>query len=137
MHRDFVEFVERLTKNKVDFMIIGGMALAFYGFPRYTGDLDLWIIPTLENAKKVFKTIEEFFETSLSADPEDFIKGKNMITLGEEPVQIQIHTFLDGVTEEEIWNTKKKSTLGSIDVFYIGKDTFIKNKKAVGGIRIL
>lgn len=132
MHKDFVEFIEEIDKHKVDYVITEGMALAFYGYPRYTGDLDVWTKPTLDNTKRLFNAIEEFFGTSLRAAPEDFISGHNMINLGEEPVKIEIHHRLDGVAEDETWNTKVKGPFGTRDVYYIGKDTFIKNKRAVG-----
>ncbi len=132
MHRDFLEFVEIIARNRVDFLIIGGIALAYYGFPRYTGDLDIWIKPDIENGERLFQSIEKFFDTSIQADLKEFIHERKMITLGEEPVQIQIHTYLDGVTEDELWNTKTAGTFGPVDVFYIGKETFIKNKRAVG-----
>ncbi|NLV67810.1 MAG: hypothetical protein GXY14_09065 [Spirochaetes bacterium] len=132
MQQDFSDFIMQLNRNNAEFVIIGGVALAFYGFPRYTGDLDIWIQPTLDNVKKVFKTIEDFFNSTLSVLPEDFITGNNMITLGEEPVQIQIHLYLDGVTAEEIWSGRITGKFGSNDVYYIGKNVFIKNKKVVG-----
>ncbi len=132
MNRDFLEFIEILKNKNVDFVIIGGMALAFYGYPRFTGDLDIWVIPTLENIQKVFLSIQEFFGTKLKATPEEFLQGKKMISLGEEPVKIEIHQYLDGLTAEEIWNTRIKGTFGNHEVFFIGRDAFIKNKKAVG-----
>ena len=132
MHRDFIEFIEILNRNNVEFVIIGGIALAYHGFPRFTGDIDIWIRPSLDNVKKTFNSIEEFFGTRMTTAPEDFLRGHNMISLGEEPVKIEIHVTLDGVTEDEIWNTRTGGKFGDEDVHYIGKETFIKNKKAVG-----
>jgi hypothetical protein len=132
MHRDFIEFIDMLNTHEAEFIIIGGLALAYYGFPRYTGDLDLWIYPSPDNVKKVFKTIEKFFDTALSMPPDEFLSGHNMISLGEEPVQIQLHTILDGVTTEEIRASKIKGHFGSSNVFYIGRETFIKNKRSTG-----
>jgi hypothetical protein len=132
MHRDFIEFVEILNRNEVEFVIIGGIALAYYGFPRFTGDMDIWIRPSIGNAKNTFHSIEEFFGTRINTTPEDFLSGNRMISLGEEPVKIEIRTYLDGVTEDEIWDTRARGKFGDDDVFYIGKKIFIKNKKAVG-----
>ena len=132
MQQDFIEFIDRLNNNNAEFVIIGGLALAYYGFPRYTGDLHIWIYPSLDNVKKIFKTIEQFFDTTLSVTPDDFFIGHNMITLGEEPVQIQLHIKLDGVTTEEMWSSRIMGKFGSRDVFYIGKETFIKNKRSTG-----
>lgn len=132
MQRDFTEFIELSNQNKMDYVIIGGIALAFYGYPRYTGDLDIWIYPSAGNIRTCFIVIEKFFGTPVTISPEEFIDGRKMITLGEEPVQIQIHLHLDGVTSEEIWGNKAKGKFGSVDVYYIGKETFIRNKRSAG-----
>jgi hypothetical protein len=132
MHRDFIEFVEILNRNNVEFVIIGGIALAYYGFPRFTGDIDFWIRPSAHNAQKTFNSIEEFFSMRISTTADEFLSGNKMISLGEEPVKIEIHTRLDGITENEIWNTRERGKFGDEEVFYIGKEAFIKNKKAVG-----
>jgi hypothetical protein len=133
MHKDFLEFLAILKRRDVRFVIVGGVALAYYGHPRYTGDLDIWIVPEKENAAEVFKAVEEFFGTEIAAiTPDEFVSGNNMMTLGEEPVQIQIHTKLDGVTTQEIWDNRSDGNFGDVSVSYIGKEVFIKNKRAVG-----
>jgi hypothetical protein len=132
MQKDFLEFIGELKEKQVDFVIVGGLALAYYGYPRYTGDLDVWILPSIDNAKKLYAAIETFIGTKAVSTPEEFIEEKYMISLGEEPVKIEIHHTLDGVTPDEIWSTKTGGTFGALDVYYIGKDTFIKNKRAVG-----
>jgi hypothetical protein len=132
VHKDFIEFIAALNHNNVDFVIIGGMALAYYGHPRYTGDLDIWIYPSEDNVQKTFKTIENFFSLPVTIAPRDFLSGNNMITLGEEPVQIQIHLRLDGVSTQEIWDDSIIGKFGKHKARYIGKATFIKNKSAIG-----
>ena len=118
MHKDFLEFISALNRHHVKFVIIGGLALAYYGHPRYTGDLDIWVYPDEENARKTFRSIEKFFNTTIAAR--------------EEPVQIQIHIHLDGITSQEIWDNRVMGKFGKHDVYYIGKDEFIKNKMTVG-----
>ena len=132
MQQDFIEFIEMLNRNGVEYVIVGGIALAYHGFPRFTGDIDIWIKPYIDNANRTFRSIEEFFGTRINTTPEDFLRGNKMISLGEDPVKIEIHIRLDGVTQDEIWSTKVNGKFGNEDVFYIGRDTFIKNKKAVG-----
>lgn len=133
MHKDFLEFLSILKSRDAKFVIIGGVALAYYGHPRYTGDLDVWIVPEDENAVKVFRAVEEFLGTEISAiSPDKFISGNKMMTLGEEPVQIQIRTKLDGVTTQEIWDNRTAGNFGNVAASYIGKEIFIKNKRAVG-----
>ncbi len=132
MQKDFLDFVTILTEHDADFVIIGGLALAFYGYPRYTGDLGIWAMPTLKNMKRIFSSIENFFDITLQVTPAEFLAGHNMIEMGEEPVKIQIHIRIDGVSNEELWENKIKGAFGNIEVFYIGKEAFIKNKKAVG-----
>lgn len=132
MHRDFSDFIEILNNNDVEFVIIGGIALAFYGFPRFTGDLDIWMRPLNENAIKLFTAIEFFFGTPLTSSPDDFLGGYNMISLGKEPLKIEIHHTIDGVGSDEVWDTRVKGRFGASDVYYISKDTLIKNKRTVG-----
>lgn len=72
MHRDFIEFIAALNHNSVDYVIIGGMALAYYGHPRYTGGLDLWIYPSEENVRNAFKAIETFFSSPVTIPPPRF-----------------------------------------------------------------
>jgi hypothetical protein len=77
--QDFSEFVALLIKHKVDYLIVGGYAVGIHGHPRYTGDLDIWLSPTIQNAEKIIKCVNDFGFASFSLGVEDFTKEGNII----------------------------------------------------------
>jgi hypothetical protein len=131
IHPDFNEFVSVLNKNKVKYVIVGSFALAFHGYPRATGDIDFWIRPTPVNIKALFKALGEFGFQKLDISEDDLISGK-IIQLGYPPVRIDLITVLDGLKGEDIWKTRTKGKFGNHDVFYLGREAFVKNKRALG-----
>ena len=130
LHPDFRDFVGALNGSKVEYVIIGSFALAYHGSPRATGDIDFWIRPTTSNAKALIKALGDFGFGGIDITEEDIVSGK-IIQLGLPPVRIDIITIIDGLTPEEIWQTKEKGKLGPHDVFYLGKEAFIKNKRTM------
>ncbi|PKL39954.1 MAG: hypothetical protein CVV44_06965 [Spirochaetae bacterium HGW-Spirochaetae-1] len=131
MHDDFLEFISLLSKNNADFVIVGAHALGFHGIPRYTGDIDLLIYPSRENAQKVLTTVRDFFGSDLGLTEKD-LSDNDTIQFGRPPVRIDVLKKITGVTIDEIWSTRVKGTFGKIEVFYISRDMMIKNKKATG-----
>lgn len=132
VQQDFKEFLALLDANEVEFMIVGGYALAYHGAPRYTGDIDVFVKPDLKNAKRIIKVLEEFGFSSLELSFDDFQKEDNVIQLGLPPVRIDIVTSISGVSWEEADATKEPGLYGDVPVFYIGKNQYIANKKAIG-----
>ncbi len=130
LHPDFSDFVAALNDNEVEYVIIGSFALAFHGSPRATGDIDFWIRPTNSNAKALIKSLRDFGFGGLDVTEEDIVSGK-IIQLGFPPVRIDIITIIDGLVTEEIWQTKEKGKLSPHDVFYLGREAFIKNKRTM------
>ena len=130
LHPDFSDFVAALNDNHVEHVVVGSFALAFHGSPRATGDIDFWIRPTTSNAKALIKALRDFGFGGLDISEEDIVSGK-IIQIGFPPVRIDIITIIDGLTAEEIWETKEKGKLGPHDVFYLGKEAFIKNKRTM------
>lgn len=131
IHPDFADFVASLNGNQVEFVIVGAYALAFLGAPRYTGDVDIWIRPVPANARALLLAVERFGFQSLSLTEQDVLSGK-IIQLGYPPVRIDLLTDLDGVTADEIWNSRREGPFGDQTVFYIGREVLIKNKRAAG-----
>ena len=131
IHPDFNEFVAALNKNKVDYVIVGSFALAFHGYPRATGDIDLWIRPTPPNVKALIRALGEFGFEELEISGDDLISGK-IIQLGYPPVRIDLITVLDGLKEEDIWESRAKGKFGNHAVFYLGRQAFVRNKRALG-----
>lgn len=131
-NHDFREFVTLLNKNEVKYLIVGGYAVGIHGHPRYTGDLDIWLLPEPENAKKILTTIKEFGFGSLDIKENDLTKKDSVIQLGYPPLRIDLITNIDGVHFEECYPNKKTVEIEGLPVNFIGYDDLIKNKKASG-----
>ena len=129
---DFDEFCALLTAREVEFVIVGAHALAFHGAPRFTGDLDILVRPTEENGRRVLAAISEFgFPTTLLTAA-DIVGGTKMIEMGVPPVQIHVMSQIDGVTWDEVWASRETGPFGPRAVAFIGRDAFLRNKRAAG-----
>ena len=131
IHSDFKDFIKALNDSEVKYVIIGAFALSFHGQPRATGDIDFWLHPDVENTKKIINALKVFGFESLQITTDDLLSG-DIIQLGFPPVRIDLLTKVSGVTSDEIWADKVAGKFGEHEVFYMGKNSFRKNKKAVG-----
>ena len=132
IQKDFREFLALLNAHKVYYIIVGGYALAFHGAPRYTGDIDVFIKPDRSNASHIMKALLDFGFNSLDLSVEDFKKEDNVVQLGMPPVRIDIITSLSGVSWEQAEASKVPGKYGDVSVFYIGKEQYLANKRAIG-----
>lgn len=126
---DYEELLKLFNKNKVKYCIIGAFAVAFYGRPRYTKDMDVLVEPSFENGRKICQALKEFGFGSLKISAENFTKKGTIIQLGYEPVRIDLMTSIEGCGLKEIWQGRKQGVYGKEKVFFIGLPQFIKNKK--------
>ena len=129
---DFKELLELFNKHKVEYLIVGGYALAFHGAPRFTRDIDLFVRPTSENAVRILAALDEFGFGSLDLSQNDFTTPGMVVQLGVPPVRIDIITRLSGVLWEKANAGKVPGLYGDVPVFFLGRDDFIANKKATG-----
>lgn len=134
---DFDEFIGSLTAHGVEFLIVGAYALAFHGAPRYTGDLDILVRPTLDNGQRLLDAVRAFGFPVDVLTPVDIVSGKKLIEMGLEPVQIHVMSSISGVDWEEGWTGKQQGSCGSHEVFFIGRTAFLKNKRAAGRLKDL
>lgn len=134
---DFKELLKLFNTNKVIYIVVGGYALAFYGAPRYTGDIDLFVKPDKDNASCILRALDQFGFGSLGLKREDFFKPKNVIQLGDPPVRIDLVTSISGVSWKDAYEGRVNGNYGDIPVNFIGKDHLILNKKALGRKRDL
>lgn len=132
LQEDFKELLELFNKHKVEYVIVGAYALAFYGCPRYTGDLDILVKPDSNNAKKILKAIKDFGFKSLSLTVEDLSSQEKVIQLGVPPIRIDILTSITGVTWEQVSANRATGKYGNVTVYFIGKNELIANKKSLG-----
>jgi hypothetical protein len=121
---------ESLNSHGVDYLVVGAHALAFHGRPRYTGDIDLWLRPTHENAARVEQVLVEFRFAGLRAA--DFMRPESIVHLGVAPNRIDLLTSLTGVTFDEAWDKCVPGELGGVPVAFLSREILIKNQRATG-----
>ena len=127
---DLREFIGLLNSRGVEYVIVGAHSLAFHGRPRYTGDLDILLSPSPENAEKVASVLVDFGFADFK--PSDFIEPDQMIQLGRVPNRIDLLTGISGVATGEALAKKISTDLAGVPVFMLSKDLLIQNKRAVG-----
>jgi hypothetical protein len=132
MNQDFVDLLRAFIAADVRFLIVGAYALALHGRPRATGDLDVWINATPENADRVMTALAAFGAPMTEIRAADFAKPGVTYQIGVAPVRIDILTDLTGLTFDEAWADRLRRSFGDVDVDFIGRAAFIRNKRATG-----
>ena len=132
LNADLREFIELLNSHKVEFIIVGAHALAWHGLPRYTKDIGFLIHAHPANAEALMKVLDAFGFGSLALSSGDFLKPRQVIQLGREPHRIDLLTGLSGVDWEECWESRVPGKMDGIPVSFLGRETYIKNKRASG-----
>ena len=128
--QDFKEFIGSLNKNNLEYLIIGGYAVGFHGYPRYTGDIDIWINPSMSNIKKIPDVLEEFGFSPEELNATDFQNKDNIIRIGFPPFRIDLMFSIDGVQFDECYPNRVEKDLDDIKIKFISYDDLIKNKTA-------
>ncbi|HYN64232.1 MAG TPA: hypothetical protein VES36_06470 [Candidatus Limnocylindrales bacterium] len=132
MNPDFVDLLRAFSAADVRFLVVGAYALALYGRPRATGDLDIWIDPTPENATRVMRGLAAFGAPVHDVTEADLTRPGVTYQIGVVPGRIDILTELTGVEFAEAWPDRVRRPFGDVDVDFIGRDAFIRNKRATG-----
>ena len=132
LQSDLNEFVGLLNSHRVEFVVVGGHAVAFHGHPRFTGDIDLLIRPTRENAEAVLRVLRDFGFGALKVDPADLTTPGRILQLGRPPNRIDLLTSISAVTFDEAWETRISGALDDQQVSFLGWDALIRNKTASG-----
>ena len=130
--KDFKDFLRLLNDEKVDYLLIGGYAVGYYGYPRATNDIDIWIAAHPENAKKVVKVLKKFGFDAPDLRPDLFLQQNKIIRMGHPPMRIEILTSLSGVEFDACYQRKEVDTLAGISVNLISLKDLKRNKQASG-----
>ncbi len=134
---DFDEFFGSLIAHGVEFLVVGAYALALHGAPRFTGDIDVLIKPTLANAERLLSAVRAFGFPTSDLQPDDLIDPSRILQMGIEPVQIHLMADISGVTWDEAWAGREAVACGTHELPFIGRREFIRNKKASGRLKDL
>jgi len=129
--KDFKEFIELLNKHNVRYLVVGGYAVAMHGHPHYTKDLDVWVDPTRDNAKKILRVLKDFGFESLELKEEDFTSGE-VVQFGNPPNRIDVLSELTALNFSDCFNTKQIIEYEGVSILVIDLDHLKKNKQAVG-----
>ncbi|MFZ5799969.1 MAG: hypothetical protein ACOY3D_01135 [Candidatus Omnitrophota bacterium] len=135
VEKDFEELLELLNKYKVKYCIVGAFAVGFYGYPRYTKDIDIFVEPSTDNGQRIIGALNEFGFGALNLKAEDFSKKGAIIQLGDEPVRVDLITSVKGCDFNQAWKNRKIGKYGEQKVFFIGLRELIRNKKAVNRLQ--
>lgn len=127
---DFKELLALLEKHQVEYMIVGGYAVAFHGYPRFTKDIDVYFENSAENINKIILSLIAFGFSADELPPDLFKKPGNIITLGIAPVRVDFLNEIDGVDFIEAKTHRVRGKYGDVDVYFIGKEALLKNKRS-------
>lgn len=137
MNQDFLDLLRAFIDHKVRFLIVGAYALGVHGRPRATGDLDVWVDATPVNAANVMLGLEQFGAPPGQVTVDDFSRPGIVFQMGLPPLRIDVLTELSGLTFEEAWPGRTTASFGPLTVDVLGREAFIKNKRATGRARDL
>ncbi|MEY4394950.1 MAG: hypothetical protein RL595_2199 [Planctomycetota bacterium] len=134
---DFREFLKLLNANGVKYLLIGGYAVAYHGYPRATGDIDIWVAMEKANAQKIVLVLKELGFDLPNLTPVLFLKEEQIIRMGNPPYRIEIATTISGVDFEDCHQSRIIGTIEEIEIPIINLEKLRVNKKAAGRFKDL
>ncbi len=137
MAPDFVDLLRAFAEADVRYLVVGAYALGLHGRPRATGDLDVWVEANPENAVRVMHALAAFGAPLTDVTSEDFSREGITYQIGLPPLRIDILTQLTGLSFAEAWPEHVKAPLGDIEADFIGREAFVRNKRATGRLKDL
>lgn len=132
LHPDFKDFLKLLNSRSVEYLIVGGYAVGYHGYPRATGDMDVWIAVNESNARKVEKVLLDFGMPAEAVSMELFTERDKIIRMGVPPVRIEVITGASGVDFTDCYARREEVELDGVRVNFISIEDLKKNKKASG-----
>jgi hypothetical protein len=132
LDKDFREFVELLNSTNVEYLLVGGYALAAHGHPRYTGDIDFWVNPTPDNAARLMSALTQFGFGDVGLSENDFLQPDAVVQLGYPPTRIDLLTAIDGVSFDACYARRRHVALSGVTLALIDIDDLRANKRASG-----
>lgn len=134
LNDDFRDVIAAMADEGVEFLIVGAFALALHGAPRASGDIDLYVRPSSDNARRVFRALLAFGAPlkAHGVSAEDFSHAGSVYLIGLPPRRIDILTQISGLDFDEAWASRVEATVEGRKVHFIGRDAFMKNKLAAG-----
>lgn len=132
LNKDLREFIELLNSHRVEYVLVGGHAVAYHGYPRYTGDIDFLVRPSEENASRLLAVLKDFGMGALGLTSTDFTSPGQIIQFGYPPNRIDLITKISAVTFDEAWSSRIEINMDGLPVSILSKASLLKNKRASG-----
>jgi len=129
---DFKEFLKLLNARRVEYLLIGGYAVGYHGYPRATADMDIWIAVQPRNAEKMVAVLKEFGFNIPGLSAELFLKENQIVRMGVPPVKLEISTSISGVKFDECYRERVVAKIDGVQVSLISLEHLKINKKASG-----
>ncbi|MGK0618647.1 hypothetical protein [Meiothermus cerbereus] len=134
---DYKEFLKLLNEHEVEYLLVGGYAVGYHGYPRYTGDIDFWIAVSPTNAERMVKVMRAFGFDSPELTPDFFLNEKLILRMGVEPYRLEVTTRIDGVEFSDCYARKVITEIDGVQVNLISLDDLKRNKQASGRLKDL
>lgn len=135
MNSDFSDMLSALSAEGVEYLLIGAYAMAAHGVPRATGDIDVWVRPSPDNADRVLRALARFGAPLGDLRAADLIGEGTVFEIGVAPNRVDIMTSIDGVTFDEAWARREAREIDGVTLSVIGRDDLIRSKRATGRAR--
>ncbi len=133
LNPDYQDILQIFRDEAVEYLLVGAYALAAHGYPRATGDIDLWVNPTRSNAEKVMRSLAKFGAPLTKVTTEDFETPDVVFQIGMEPNRIDILTQLSGLEKfSSAWRARMEINIEGIKIPVLSKSHLIQNKKSTG-----
>ena len=132
LQKDFADLCSLLNAQGVEFLIVGGYAVAYHGAPRFTGDLDILVRPDMQHVGRMLDALSQFGFPAQEVAAGYLLEQRKILQLGRIPVQIHLMTGITGVAWDEAWRSRSPGVYGNVPVHFIGRDALIANKRAAG-----
>ena len=132
LNPDFRDMLSCLKEEEVEFIIVGAYALAAHGFPRATGDIDIWVRNSPANASRIMRALAKFGAPLSDISEQDFTAPETVVQIGVQPCRIDLTTGIDGIEFGDAWENKVAVVADGIEIYVPSKADLLKNKLAAG-----
>ena len=129
---DFREFIQLLNDHGVEYVIVGGYAVAVHGYVRYTGDMDFFIALNADNAERMVGVFNRFGLTQPEINAALFMDSGKILRIGSEPMRLEVLNKISGVSFEECYRNRKTIQVDGVAVNFVGYAELLKNKRSTG-----
>ena len=132
--QDFEELFRILNAYKIKYLVVGAYAVIYYTEPRFTKDVDIWIIPDLNDPKKVYNALKQFGAPLRNVRPDNFLDRTMILHIGIAPIRVDILMDVPGVTYQKAWRNRKRTRYGRTYISLLGMEELIQVKRRTGRI---